>query len=128
MATEFAWMQDNRYPNGLGSGDMDEIRAKHVFGELTFGDIWPVLVRKCSGIRIVKHEATATGWKSSESRLFSEWRLTDGGLQMEGHTPLPHLSFKSKVLVKEDHVKMEWGSEWIELNFLEFTPMEMKIL
>ena len=105
----------------------DDIVAKHVFGALAFGDIWPQLRPECAAIQITIHESE----KYAESRIFNEWRCHTDGLQMLGHAPLPYLYFDSKILIQESSIRMElnqFKDRWIEAIFFKLNPMEMKII
>lgn len=107
----------------------DEIRARHVFGELTLGDIWPSLSKGCAEITVVWHE-DKDGWRRrTASRHFSDHKVCDNGLQLvSGYPPDPLFPFKSKVLVKKDHLKVEFNGRWVELHLFRLEPMQLEIV
>jgi hypothetical protein len=107
----------------------DDVVAKHVFGELTLGDVWESLSKRCVAITAQEHEYKAGVRWSSNSRHFPSWKVRDFGLQLlDDYEPLPFFPFSSKVVAKKDHLMVEQKGLWVELYLYELKPMRFDII
>lgn len=105
----------------------DEIKAKHVFGELTLGEVWNMVARSCSHIVLTKEppwpvdqEYTFFSCDGDSMSLFSD----DNNMEPDWDFPL-----STKVKVKEDHVEFaDTDGYKIELFFSRLEAIRLEIL
>lgn len=103
----------------------DSIKAKHVFGELTLGDIWPSLKGNCSAVAVKETTPTSVNW-----RLFHDWTVEGERLSLRSplHYEKPIIPFNTKVLARDGFLKLEWNRKNIELHFFRMEPLKVEIL
>lgn len=98
----------------------DEVRAKHVFGELTLGDIIPLVQDKCTLVTIIEDmDEDFVNFSMDEECGLELWYDFDDG------EPEYSFPYETKVKVKDDLVVLESGEEII---FSRTVPIKIKIL
>lgn len=105
----------------------DEIRAKHVFGELTLKDIIPFVKDKCKLVTVVEfmHEDAPVG----SAAEFVDFTWMRSGLELwhdfDDGEPQYSFPYETKVKAKDDCIVLESGEE---VYFCQATPIKINIL
>lgn len=106
----------------------DEIRAKHVFGELTLGEVWQMVTETTHPSHIILSKEGPWPADHEYSSFSLEFSLAlfadDNNMEPDWDFPLD-----TKVKVKEDHVEFaDQDGCKIELSFARLEPIRFEIL